>query len=69
MDEQTIKVLARFTEVNQRWPIGAWVCVEFVGWYKNSPHPLTRWVGEMSELEANQRGIFRKESDIIYEKR
>jgi len=68
MDEQTIKVLARFTRIGELWPVGAWIC------YPNSSHPdvwhkvrgegLSRWEIEISELEANSTGIFRGPNDV-----
>jgi hypothetical protein len=63
MDENTIKVLARFVEIGQHWPVGAYVyTVGFtssLGWYTvNGPH-VYRLKTEICEAEANQRGIFR----------
>lgn len=66
MDEQTIKVLARFTEVGEKWPWGAWyyyyspneICR---AWQKVEHDFLQKRLGyEICELEANQKGIYRK---------
>ena len=70
MDEQTIKVLARFTEVGQWWPVGAWIYFPSMGsdwdnmkWWKieeiDSHRSRVRLDYEISELEANQKGIYR----------
>lgn len=71
MDEQTIKVLARFTEIGQLWPDGAWVHNTdmisghiYIKWFQiKKEHDTdfkTRIPSEISEAEANQRGIFRR---------
>ncbi len=74
MDENTIKVLALFTQVGTPWPIGAWVfrigtIYNNRDWYqvrKNMYHPsmsrfyYNRESDELSELEANYQGIFRE---------
>jgi hypothetical protein len=65
MDEQTIKVLARFVEIGQRWPRGAWCFVGHVikyadnetGWFKSSGNIREHY--EICELEANQMGYHR----------
>jgi hypothetical protein len=64
MDEQTIKVLARFTEVGQLWPMGAWVYLTTLegpsSWmYVDREGLRKRYRVEISELEANSRGFFR----------
>lgn len=61
MDEQTLKIIARLTPRNGKWPIGCWV------WMSRSRTWLVvkgtgdadRLDTEFSELEANQMGIFR----------
>lgn len=68
MDEQTIKVLARFTEIGQLWPEGAWIYITsdvvtangitYI-WFKTYKSACARQNDEISELEANQKGIFR----------
>ena len=68
MDEQTIKVLARFTEIGQNFPSGAWICYERVRdsgiynmWHKVKGQHFRRDPGELSESEANSMGIYRDE--------
>jgi hypothetical protein len=69
MDEQTIKVLARFVEVGQWWPVGAWINWNNGegGWLQimecEDENHRKRWTGELSELECNVKGIFRKEEE------
>jgi hypothetical protein len=62
MDEQTIKVLARFVEVGQDWPMNSWVYEIHKGtWFLVDMKILQpRFANEICELEANQKGIFRK---------
>jgi hypothetical protein len=67
-DEQTIRVIARFTEIGQTWPAFSWIYVAGVtwnggGWWRIPVDGVTRFDGEISELEANQKGIFRKEQN------
>jgi len=63
-DEQTIKVLARFTEVGQWWPVEAWILFRtpraaYYTWWpiKNSVEEgqRIRRENEICELEANQK--------------
>jgi hypothetical protein len=69
MDEQTLKVLARLTMVGELWPVGAWICfVSDNNWYQikdvdadKYPSQRVRYDHEMSELEANLKGIFKDE--------
>lgn len=65
MDENTIKVLARFTEIGQDWPMYSWF------YSLKSDGGTDNWIyvackvlqkrlpNELSELEANQKGVFR----------
>ena len=68
MDEQTLKVLARFTPVGSKWPWGTWVYNPT--WRKKQwfqvivPVLERRLPDEISEAEANQRGIFRGPKDV-----
>jgi len=61
-NETAIKVLARLTDIGQPWPVGAWVYLIGskswiqIAYYPNNPG---RHYLELSELEANERGIFR----------
>jgi hypothetical protein len=73
VDEQTEKVIAAFTPVGEWWPVGAWIVNSegptFVYWHKiaNSTN-MTRRIRlphEISELEANQKGYFRDESEGV----
>lgn len=71
MDEQTLKVLARFTEIGQYWPQYVWVWNngEPLGekrWYQCKSNTWKRYSCELSEVEANQLG-FHKEDDPIAE--
>jgi hypothetical protein len=66
MDENTIKVLARFTETGQNFPSGAWICYEsdrgsglYDRWHKIISRSFRRDPGELSESEANSMGIYR----------
>jgi hypothetical protein len=61
MNEQAIKVLARFTPLDGQWPIGAWVYMSNSrAWlFVKQSFDTIRLDSEISELEANQRGIFR----------
>jgi hypothetical protein len=64
-DEQTIKVLARFTEVGQWWPVGAWLYLTHAKFWARVPqHYKWHKTDELSELEANQKGIFRNVPSI-----
>lgn len=69
MDEQTIKVLARFTEVGQWWPVGAWIYSERFAkankqWWKIEDSQYEkqriRLSHEICEAEMNQKGVFRE---------
>jgi hypothetical protein len=77
MDEQTLKVLARLTEVGQWWPVGAWIYFDkkifqtIDRWYQIKDvdgnifqNMRVRYESEISELEANAKGIFRGRSDV-----
>jgi len=81
MDEQAVKVLARFTEVGQLWPVNAWIY--FINrssppehkWYKIKDVPSAgyaamrvRYDHEISELEANSRGFYRENPEVNSEK-
>jgi len=68
MNEQAIKVLARFTEVGQWWPKHAWIYYSISDENNFKWHPIKdseskfdriRMSYEICELEANQKGIFR----------
>jgi len=63
LDENTIKVLARFTEIGQHWPMGAWVYMRYIvmndDWYLVTEGNINRIANHISELEANQKGLFR----------
>jgi len=72
VDETTLKVIAGFTEVGEFWPSGAWVCIVFnpdsswrgaAGWYIADTYHR-RYPDELSELEANQKHIFRDKSRL-----
>jgi hypothetical protein len=70
MDEQAIKVRARFVEVGQYWPKGAWVHVlgsasEHAFYRVTTDDVVDRRHGEICEIEANQKGIFRH-PDVNY---
>jgi hypothetical protein len=66
MDEQTLKVIARLTEVGQWWPAGCWIYSDknMSEWWQIRNYELEnqriRLLHEISELEANQKGIFRE---------
>jgi len=65
MDENAIKVLARFTEIGGLWPIGAWVYLTTVegpnAWMHVDREGLRlRYGVEICELEANTRAYFRE---------
>ena len=77
MDENTIKVLARFTGVGQDWPIGAWYYVGFdikvlkgeTGWCQakeNDRDTVRRQRYMLCELETNQKGVFRTDDRDRY---
>lgn len=66
--ERIIKVLARFTNVGEQWPDGAWIYYSLSGsldqgWVQIQDRwnagTKKRFPTYLSELEANQRGIFR----------
>jgi len=61
-DERTLKVISRFVEVGQDWPMNSWVYEIHKGtWFLVDMKILQpRFANEICELEANQRGIFRK---------
>lgn len=63
LTRDVLKVIARFTPVGEKWPVGVWVCnlgrAARWGWYLTR-YSDSRHHDEMSELEANQKGIFRK---------
>ena len=75
MDENTIKVLARFTEIGEKWPIGAWFYVGFTipiledetGWCKAKKGYCRSGYYEVCELEANQKGVYRTDERDRYE--
>ena len=63
--ELGIKISARFTPVGRAWPLNAWICFNELLfqpplWVKNDTWYLVRVRGWISELEANQQGIYRK---------
>ena len=59
LDENVIKVIARFTPVGKPWPVDAWIyLIHAQGWARVSSWEWYR-SDELSELEANQKGIFR----------
>lgn len=63
MDEQAIKVLARLTEVGNYFPADAWIYHDIGtcgSWYKIKGKKYRREPWNLSELEANQKGIFRE---------
>jgi len=82
MDEQTLKVIARLTEVGHHWPAGCWIYSDknmsewwpagcwiysdknMGEWWQIRNYELEnqriRLLHEISELEANQKGIFRE---------
>jgi hypothetical protein len=64
MNEDVIKVLARFVEIGQMWPIGSWVYRQYRNlddvWYFVRNRYTDRMSNQISELEANQKGIFRE---------
>jgi hypothetical protein len=74
MDDNTLKVVARFTEVGQWWLVGAWIYIarrlesSGNGWHKirNSETETLRirLAHELSEAEANQKGLFRGVEDV-----
>jgi hypothetical protein len=68
IDENTLKIVARFTPLGAKWPNQVWVCIVYVvsgdskeslGWYITEKNTHKRWPDELSELEANQKGYFR----------
>jgi hypothetical protein len=71
MDAETLKVVARFTPIGELWPVGAWIyCLHKYQkdgfWYliknyegEKYDSMRRRFDHEISELEANQRGVFR----------
>jgi hypothetical protein len=70
MDEQTLKVLARLTQVGQIWPMGAWIwnnggTMSQKRWYKCKCTNWVRYDCELSEAEANQLGIRKENGPII----
>ena len=71
LDDNTLKVMARFTPVGENWPNGVWVCIVYIysgdwkgglGWYMTEVNTNKRFPDELSESEANQKGYFRDET-------
>jgi hypothetical protein len=59
LDENVIKVIARFTPIGKPWPTDAWIyLIHAEEWARVSSWAWRRG-DELSELEANQKGIFR----------